>query len=132
MSSYLQKVCTEEELASELVHVLSANYAIGPTHLLSAIRDRASVNGVAMRTLKIVYPSVLDVGGCFSYTIDHVCECMPTLILSEFSNAWVLLFSHSAKAKTHEGTDWLSDVYLQSYALVEQMGSTTTAYGPVW
>ncbi len=35
------------------------------------MRDRASVNNVAIQTVKIVYPCLLDVG-CFSHTLDHV------------------------------------------------------------
>ena len=37
------------------------------------MRDRASVNSVAMATLKLLYPSLLDVG-CFSHTLDRVGE----------------------------------------------------------
>ena len=39
---------TGEEIARELIHVLSANYAIGPNQLIAAMRDCAAVNGVAM------------------------------------------------------------------------------------
>ena len=35
------------------------------------MRDRASTNNVAMRTMAVVYPSMLDVG-CFPHTLDHV------------------------------------------------------------
>ena len=65
------KSLTGEELARELISVLSVNYSIATQHLLAAMKDRASVNEVAVRTLKIVYPSLLSVG-CFSYTIDRV------------------------------------------------------------
>ena len=37
------------------------------------MRDRASVNNVAMQTLKVIYPTIVDVG-CFSNIIDHVRE----------------------------------------------------------
>ena len=37
--------------------------------------------------------------GCFSHTIDHVGEHFVTSTLSEFGTAWLMLFSHSAKAK---------------------------------
>ncbi len=66
----LTKCVTGEELARELIHILSANYAVGPTRLLAAMKDRASVNGVAMKMLQVVYPNVLDIG-CFSHTTDH-------------------------------------------------------------
>ena len=58
----LSKSLTGEEIASELIKILSVNYSIDPAHLIAAMRDRASVNNVAMRTLKIVYPSILDIG----------------------------------------------------------------------
>ena len=43
-----------KELTELVHHIPSANYAIGPTHLLYAIRDRASVNGVAMRGFSLL------------------------------------------------------------------------------
>ena len=89
---------TGEEIARELIHVLTANYAIGPDQLIAAMRDRVAANGVAMRTLAVVYPKVMDIG-CFSHTIDRVGEHFKTPILSEFSTSWIMLFSHSPKAK---------------------------------
>ena len=94
----LSKSVTGEELARELIHILSVNYAVGPNRLLAAMKDRASVNGVAMKTLQIVYPNVLDIG-CFSHTIDHVGERFHTPTLSEFGTALLMFFSHSAKTK---------------------------------
>ena len=94
----LSKSMTGEEIARELIHVLSANYAIRQDQLIAAMRDRAAVNGVAMRILAVVYPKVLDIG-CFSHTIDRVGEHFKTPILSEFCTAWIMLFSHSPKAK---------------------------------
>ena len=35
------------------------------------MRDCALANNAAMKTLKIAYPSVLDIG-CFSHTLDLV------------------------------------------------------------
>ncbi len=66
--------------------------------VLAAMHDRASVNTVAIRTLKIVYPSMLDVG-CFSHTLDLVGGKFSTTHLSEFITWWISLFSHSPKAK---------------------------------
>ena len=43
------KSLTGEELARELISVLSVNYGIATQHLLAAMRDRASVNEVAVR-----------------------------------------------------------------------------------
>jgi len=62
------------------------------------MHDRASVNSVAMSTLKIVYPTLLDVG-CFSHTLDHVGEKFRTPTLSDFITLWINLFSHSSKSK---------------------------------
>lgn len=94
----LSKSLTGEEIARELIHVLSSTYNISPNQLLAAMRDRASVNGVAMRTVKVVYPNAFDIG-CFSHTIDRVGEQFSLPYLSEFWNTWIMLFSHSSKAK---------------------------------
>ena len=67
----LSKLLAGEEIARELINVLSVTYSICPINLLAAIRDRTAINNVAMHTLKIVYPLVVDIG-CFSHTIDHV------------------------------------------------------------
>ena len=52
----LSKSLTGGEIARELIHVLSSTYSICPNQLLAARQDRASVNKVAMRTVKVVYP----------------------------------------------------------------------------
>ena len=62
------------------------------------MHDRASANSVAMKTIKVMYPQVLDIG-CFSHTIDHVGEKFVTPVLDEFISAWVLLLSHSPKSR---------------------------------
>ena len=92
------KSLTGEELARELIAVLSVQYSIGTQQLLAAMKDRASVNEVAIRTLKIVYPNLLSVG-CFSHTIDRVGEHFLTPNLSEFITSWISLFSHSPKTR---------------------------------
>ena len=46
----LAKSMTGEEIACELVNVLSVQYGISSDFLLSTMRDRASVNNVALRT----------------------------------------------------------------------------------
>ena len=43
---------TGEQVARELISALSTQYGISSSYLLAAIRDRASVNDVAIRTLK--------------------------------------------------------------------------------
>ena len=62
------------------------------------MRDRASVNNVAMKTLSVVYPNLLDVG-CFAHTLDRVGDIFQVPHILEFFSAWTTLFSHSSKAK---------------------------------
>ena len=76
--------------------MLSIKLGIGSEHLVAAMRDRASVNNVALRTLCVIYPYLLDVG-CFAQTLDHVGEKFNTPILGEFISLWIALFSHSPK-----------------------------------
>jgi len=94
----LSKSPTGEEIAHELVQVLSVSYSISSSHLIAAMRDRAAVNSVAMRALKIVYPNVIDIG-CFSHAFDRVGEHFKIPILTEFISYWLALFKHSIKAK---------------------------------
>ena len=83
----------------ELIGVLSTSYDIASDCLLTPVKDRASVTIIAMRTLQIVYPHVLDIG-CFSQTIAWLCWwTFTTHILAEFSSNLVKLFSHSPKAR---------------------------------
>ena len=92
------KSATGEEIARELVAVLSVGYQINPSLLLSAMQDGASTNNVVMRTLSVVYVNLFDVA-CFSHALDRVGSHFSTLILSEFINAWISLFTHSPKVK---------------------------------
>ena len=62
------------------------------------MHDRASVNLVAMRTAKVIYQYILDIG-CFSHTLDRVGENMNTPILDEFSKAWIGMFTRSPKTR---------------------------------
>lgn len=94
----LMKSVNGEKLARELVHVLSVKFSIGGGHLIASMRDRASVNNVAMRTLKVIYPEILDIG-CFAHTIDRVGEHFKVPHVSEFFTSWMAIFSHSSKAK---------------------------------
>ena len=90
----LSKSLAGEEIARELIKVLSITYSIRPINLLAAMRHRAATNNVAMHTLKIVSVSL---GCCFSHTIDHVGSHFNTPTLSEFISLWISLFSHSPK-----------------------------------
>ena len=95
---FLAKSMTGEEVARELINVLSIKLGIGSELLVAAMRDRASVNNVALRTLSLIYPQLLDVG-CFAHTLDHVGEKFSTPILSEFISLWITLFAHSPKCR---------------------------------
>lgn len=66
----LAKSLCGEEMARELTSVLQVNYKVSAS---SAVHDRTSVNTVVMRTIKVIYPQVLD-SRCFPHMIAHVGE----------------------------------------------------------
>ena len=94
----LAKSIAGEELAREIITVLQAHYKVLPVSLIGAMHAGAAVNTVAMNTVSIVYPNILDVG-CMSHTIDHVGDKFLTPLLDEFVTAWVQMFSHSPKSR---------------------------------
>ena len=94
----LAKSVNGEELAREIISILSTQLQIQHHLLVASMRDRASVNNVAMQTVRVLYSKVFDIG-CFSHTIDHVGEKFNTPVLKEFTSAWIALFSHSPKNK---------------------------------
>ena len=77
----------------ELVQILSVSYGIFSDYLIAAMRDRASVNSVAMKTVKINYPNALNVV-CFSHAFDRVGEHFNIPTLTEFIGNWLSLFFH--------------------------------------
>ena len=81
----LQKSLKGEEIVREIISTLAIDYHVGPTNVLAAMRDRAATNNVALRTLKVLYPNLVDIG-CFSHTLDHVGE---NLIRLFFSNLYL-------------------------------------------
>ena len=91
------KSMTGEEIARDILSVLFTQYRVVSSHLLATVHDRASTNNVAIHSIQILYPSLLDIG-CYSHTIDHVGEKFITPTLHEFGLLWVSLFSHSPKA----------------------------------
>ena len=107
----LAQSMTGEQVARELIMALSTQYSVSSSSLLASMRDRASVNDVAIRTLKVLYPGVLDIG-CFSHTLDLVGSKFVVPHLHDFMTAWVSLFNHSPKArliwKEHTGRAILS------------------------
>ena len=79
----LAKCLTAEEVACKLISILSTQFSISSNSIVAAMSNWASVNNAAMRTLKIVYPVLLDVG-CFSHTLNHTLSfqiCLIFLIL---------------------------------------------------
>ena len=94
----MAKSLTGDELARQLITVLSVQLSIPSELLVAAMRDCVSSNNVAMCILKVVYPSVLDVG-CIAHTLDRVGERFKIPIADKFATYWVSLFSHSLKAK---------------------------------
>ena len=87
----LAKSVNGEEVARQLITVLQSELSIPPNMVIAAMRDRASVNNVAIRTISVIYNNLMDVG-CFSNTLDHVRENMNTPFLNEFIKAWISLF----------------------------------------
>ena len=67
----LAKNVSGEELARELISILPIMYSLASDLLLATIRDRVSVNTAALRTIKVVYPKMIDIG-YFSHALDHV------------------------------------------------------------
>ena len=86
----LAKTMTGEEIAQQIIVIPSTEFRISSNLIVAAMHDRASVNDVAMRTIKVVYNELLDVG-C-SHTLNHVGERMNTPILHDFSNGSLSTF----------------------------------------
>ena len=61
-----------EEIARELINVISAQYGIGSHQLIAAMHDRAACNGVALRTIKVVYSSIVDIGCLLAVNLLHL------------------------------------------------------------
>ena len=83
-----------EEVARELIIVLAQHYNDQNNNLCAAMRDRASVNGAAMRTVKVVFPKVVNVR-CFSHAIDCVGDNFNIPILKYFLQLWNSFFGNS-------------------------------------
>ena len=71
--SMLAKSLSGEEVAREILSVLSTELGISGSSLLAMMRDRASIKSVAMRTIRIMYPTLMDIG-CFSHTLNNAGE----------------------------------------------------------
>ena len=94
----LTKSMSSEEVARQIVNAVSTEMGISFDLVVGAMHDRASVNTVAMRTVKVIYQNLLDIG-CFSHTLDRVGENMKTPVLDEFFKAWIGMFTRSPKTR---------------------------------
>lgn len=89
---------TEEECARQFVTAISTELSISPELVVAAMRDRARVNDVAMRTISVIYNNIMDVK-FFLHTLDRVGDKMTTPILDEFIKGLISLLAHSPKAR---------------------------------
>jgi len=110
--------------------LLSVTLGVESGNLIAVMRDGASVNAAAMRTLKIMYPDVLDIR-CISHTLDLVGDKFKAPNLSLFFTLWISYFAHSSKLKalwkiqtgrsiaTYSQTRWWSrwEVMQQAFVL---------------
>lgn len=96
--SMLAKSLSGEEIAREILTVLSTQLGISSEHLVAIMRDRASVNNVAVSSIAILYPSAIDIG-CFSHTLSHVGEKFNVPILDKFMKHWERIIKHSHKSR---------------------------------
>ena len=94
----LAKSLTGEEIARELISVLSTSLGIASQFVVGTMRDHASMNKIAIHTMKIIYQNSLDIG-CFSHTLDLVGDHFKLPNLTDFVSTWATLFSDSIKTK---------------------------------
>ena len=92
----LAKSLSGEEIAHQLIVVFSAKLTISSKLVVAAMHDCVSANNVAMCTVKVVYPSILDIG-CFAHTLDRVGERFKVPFVNDFTTYWISLFIHSFK-----------------------------------
>ena len=126
----LAKSLCGEEIARVVISCLSITYGIGTEHVIGAMRDRASSNNVAMATMKVLYPFIVDIG-CYSHTLDRVGEHFKTPTLGEFVSLWISLFLHSPKTRlmwkeqtsksmaSYSATRWWSQYEVMDQLLVQ-------------
>ena len=55
----LAKSMKEEEIAREIIATISTQYGISSNLVVAMMHDRAACNGVALQTLKTVYPQLI-------------------------------------------------------------------------
>ena len=114
----LAKALKEEEVASRLISCLAVDYNFGPRVVIGGMHDGPSVNGAAVRNVRLFYARLFDVV-CFSHTIDNVGSHFEFQVLDSFVRFWIGLFSHSYNVKLARREDRTVNPYLQRNQLVE-------------
>ena len=95
----LAKSLKGQELAREVISVLSKELQYPSDKAIAVTRDGAAVNGGACNILKdMMYPKLVDLT-CISYSLDNVGKRFETPLLDVFVHSWVSLFTHSPAAK---------------------------------
>ena len=89
---------TGEQVAQRLLQTLAVTYQVDTPSLVAVMRDRTSVNDVAIRTIRALYTSFMDVR-CFSHTLDNVGRAIEADTLKGFVSDWITLFAHSPKSR---------------------------------
>ena len=86
--------------AREIYKIIMVKLGIGDEDTIAVcMRDRASVNDVAMDRLSRDFQCSEDIIQCFSHTLDHVGDKFKGETLTKFWGKWLNLFSHSRRAK---------------------------------
>ena len=67
--SFLQKSLNSEELARQIISVLSATLGVDSDKPVAVMRDGASVNTAAMRFILVMYSGIIDIR-CLSHTLQ--------------------------------------------------------------
>ena len=128
------KPVTGQDLAKVINRCLALEYQIDGERVVAAMRDGASVNGVAIRTLQVLYPNVFDVT-CFSHTANNAGHHFQFPVLQKFIRLWVQLVSHSSKAKLawKQRTSFSIKSYSETrwWSLWEVMHQAFTCFGDV-
>ena len=76
---FVEKSMTGENVAREIINILAVPLGIQSHLLIAAMRDGASVNSVPMRTVRVIFPHVLDLR-CFSHILDLARDRLETPI----------------------------------------------------
>ena len=92
------KSVNARELAQVLNDCVATQYRIPGNLVYAAMRDGASVNSAAIRSLAIFYPNVINVI-CFSHNLNNAGHHFNFPLLDRFCRLWIFLFSHSVRAK---------------------------------